>query len=166
MASGKSRLGKRLAQKLNLDFIDLDHYIEQEMNLVVSEIFNQFGEDYFRDLEKKSIGKLIHLENCIVSCGGGTPCFYDNKSVMLNNGLVIYLELEEDELINRLWRNRTERPLVAKMNTEVELRDYVRKHLAERMSYYAQAHFSYDNTYPKSRLEELIAFIQDYQENV
>jgi len=165
MASGKSRLGKRLAQKLDFKFIDLDHFIEQKMNLVIPEIFNQFGESYFRELENEALTELLSLTNTIISCGGGTPCFHDNKSMMLNSGLVIYLDIEEDVLIDRLWRNRFDRPIVATVESPEKLREKVRAHLGERMSYYSQAHLIYDNTIPKSQLRELLSYIDDYQSN-
>ncbi len=166
MASGKSRLGKRLAQKLDLQLIDLDHHIEKKKNLSVSEIFDQFGESYFRQLERETLTDLLNESNTIISCGGGTPCYHDNKSLMINNGLVIYLDVDEDVLIDRLWRNREDRPIVAQMEHPDELRAFVKNHKAERMPYYSHAHLIYDNTNPKSRLEELVGFIMNYSENL
>lgn len=160
MGAGKSRLGKRLAQKIDAQYFDLDHLIEQKMNLVVPEIFNHFGEAYFRELERDLVREYAQKQDIILSCGGGTPCFHDNKTVMVQSGLVIYLDVEHQELVNRLWRNRTQRPLVAKMQNPEELSQFIAHHLAGRMPYYSHAHLQFNNTYPKGSLEELIQFIE------
>ncbi len=161
MGAGKSRLGKRLAKALDRQFFDLDQLIEEKMNMVVSEVFNQFGEAYFRVLERDILHEYAQKDNLVLSCGGGAPCFHQNKSVMLQHGLVIYLEVAHDELVHRLWKNRLHRPLLAKMNNQEQLSAYIREHLAARMAYYRQAHLVYDNTNPKSDLQELIQFIQN-----
>jgi len=163
MGAGKTRLGKRLAQKLNLEFYDLDRVIENHMQLVVVEIFNQFGEIYFRQLEQRFLEELSQKNNVVISCGGGTPCYHQNKSLMKNSGLVVYLMVAHDELLSRLWRNRTQRPIIADMPSQQALSDFIETHLSQRMPYYSQAHFAYDNTNPKSRLDELVNFITEFR---
>lgn len=160
MGAGKSRLGKRLAPKLQRKFIDLDHFIEEKTQQSIVSLFQELGENGFRKLEAQCIQTVSSQENVIISCGGGTPCFFDNKTKMLQSGLVIYLTVEENELIQRLWRNRTSRPLIASLGSEEELALYLERKLTERNPYYKTAHFEYDNTYPRTDLSNLIETIE------
>ena len=78
MGAGKTTVGKELARQLGVTFYDLDWYIETRMRMRVPEIFAQKGEEGFRDVEQRMLHEVAEFENVIVSCGGGTPCFYDN----------------------------------------------------------------------------------------
>jgi shikimate kinase len=93
MGSGKTSIGKKLAKKMKYAFLDLDQEIEKQENLSISEIFEIHGEDYFRVLEKKVLVDLTQLSNTVVSCGGGTPCHYNNIELINNAGISIYLQL-------------------------------------------------------------------------
>lgn len=156
MASGKSRLGKRLSSKLNFDFIDLDQYIEQKTGIEISQIFKYEGEQAFRQLETEAILACSKKENMVISCGGGCPCFNNNSELMNKLGTTVFLSVEESVLYNRLERNKRSRPLVAEINSKEKLQQFISDKLAERMPYYSTAQITYDNTYPKGDLSDLI----------
>ena len=78
--SGKTTLGKQVAKALNLTFIDMDEKIEQTEGKSISEIFSKEGEAYFRDIERAMLHQVAQEENCIISTGGGAPCFFDNMT--------------------------------------------------------------------------------------
>ena len=86
MGSGKSTLGRALAQATGLTFIDLDTYIEQRFHANVRDIFAQRGEDGFRRLERMMLHEVSEFEDVIVACGGGTPCFFNNMEHINSHG--------------------------------------------------------------------------------
>ena len=92
MGSGKSLIGKQLAKKLHMKYIDLDHFIEASENKTITNIFNNSGETYFRELEEKYLKEMIKEDNILVSTGGGTPTFNELIDTMNNVGKTIYLE--------------------------------------------------------------------------
>ena len=142
MASGKTTVGTALAKKLNFRFIDLDHYIENKEDMMVSEIFSLKGEIYFRKLESKYLEELINSDiKTVISLGGGTPCYGNNLQLILDadNTLSIYLKASLNELTKRLLKDKDKRPLIAHLNSEPELLEFVGKHLFERSNYYNQA---------------------------
>jgi len=142
MASGKTTVGTALAKKLNFRFVDLDHYIENKEDMMVSEIFSLKGEIYFRKLESKYLEELINSDiKTVVSLGGGTPCYGNNLQLILDadNTLSIYLKASLNELTKRLLKDKDKRPLIAHLNSEPELLEFVGKHLFERSNYYNQA---------------------------
>ena len=142
MASGKTTVGTALAKKLNFKFVDLDHYIENKEDMMVSEIFSLKGEIYFRKLESKYLEELINSDiKTVVSLGGGTPCYGNNLQLILDadNTLSIYLKASLNELTKRLLKDKDKRPLIAHLNSEPELLEFVGKHLFERSNYYNQA---------------------------
>jgi shikimate kinase len=114
--SGKTTLGKKLAKQLNYDWIDSDNYIENAEGKSVSEIFDKHGEEYFRELEKKSLGEFLNLNKVLISCGGGFPVFNENNKTMLENGFCIYLKAELGLLNKRLIENNSKRPLLSGSN--------------------------------------------------
>ncbi len=159
MGSGKSRLGKRLANHLNCSFIDLDLEIEKETSRCIPDYFEEFGEQAFRALEHQQISKSTQLTDVVVSCGGGSPCFHNNKELMLRNGIVVFLTVKHEVLVDRLWTHKNSRPLISKMKDQEQLSNFIHNHLATRLPFYAQAHITYDNSYPESDLTNLAALI-------
>ncbi len=141
MGCGKSTIGKQLASKLNYNFIDLDNFIEQENNLSINEIFENKGENEFRKIETNALKKIVSIPNSIVSCGGGTPCYYGNVDLMLNNGTVIYVKMSAKMLVNRLINAKNQRPLIQNKNKE-ELLEYVSAKLTEREIFYQKANYT------------------------
>ena len=138
MGSGKTSVGKKLARKLNFDFVDLDNLIENYVNCSVSEYFDKYGENKFREVEQSILKESFRYTKAVISTGGGTPCFYDNISLINNNGLSIYLEAAPKLLSQRLFNARQTRPLIKNKSKE-ELDIYIEKLLNERESFYKQA---------------------------
>jgi shikimate kinase len=138
MASGKSTLGKKLARKLNFEFIDSDHEIEKQTGKKISEIFSELGENTFRELENNFVQTLIGKTNIVLSTGGGLPCFHDNISLINNLGQSFYLKLSPKELTKRILNAKTIRPL-AKDKSPEELLTFVENLLSQRENFYLQA---------------------------
>ena len=139
MGSGKTHWGRQLSAKLNLPFYDLDTVIIEKEQRSVAEIFAEKGEEYFRYLEKGTLEAIVDgQERFILSCGGGTPCFFNNIEFMKKNGKVIWLNTSIDMLTERLTRERKSRPLISDVEEE-ELRRYIVRKLSERRMYYQQA---------------------------
>ncbi len=100
--SGKTTLGKRLAEKLNLTFVDLDLEIEKKEGKTVQEIFAQKKENYFREIESKTLRGFCSSNNdFVMSTGGGAPCFYDNMTLMNQSGTTIFLHVSAAQIIRR-----------------------------------------------------------------
>lgn len=157
MAAGKTSNGKKLAHRLNYDFIDLDNFIENAEKMPVHEIFEQKGEDYFRLLEKEALGTTFLQENIVVSTGGGTPCYFDNMQQMNNFGLTIYFNLPYKMLLHRIKNSKTKRPLV-EGKTPKELKKFVSELLKKRDPKYKSAKIIIERA--NSSLSELIDLIK------
>ncbi len=124
--SGKTTLGRQLAERLNMKFIDLDEYIEEIFGRSVIDIYSTEGEDEFRNKEWKALKEVIKPDHIVVSTGGGAPCNCDNINLMEQNGEVIYLDVYNDTLFKRLKLIANERPIL-KNKTENELKLYIRQ---------------------------------------
>lgn len=140
MGSGKSHWGKIWAKKLQMIFVDLDHEIEKVFGMTIEEVFEKHGEEKFRELEKYHLKKNEHKKNLLVSCGGGTPCYFDNMHWMLNNGVVIYLKASDQYILDRVKDETEKRPLLKKVN-ESELLFFIQSKLKEREPIYQQADY-------------------------
>jgi len=139
MGSGKTTIGRRLAQISGFDFVDTDRCIELQQGMTIAEIFAQQGEAAFREMERNILLDLQKLEFSVVSTGGGMPCHGENMDVMLAGGKVVYLKTSPQALARRLLRSYTERPLI-KGKTDVELQQFILKQLTEREPVYNRAH--------------------------
>lgn len=140
MGSGKSSLGKQFAADLGYEFIDLDFYIQQRFRHTVTEIFHEYGEERFREMEREMLREVGEMEGKVIACGGGTPCFFDNMEYMNSRGTTLFLDATEEYLFHYLKRGKSRRPLIASM-TDEELRSYLSRHLAERRPWYSQARY-------------------------
>lgn len=139
MGSGKTHWGKQLAQRLQLSFYDLDEVVVQAEQMAIPEIFSAKGEEYFRNREKALLEKLVdENESMVVSCGGGTPCFFNNIEFMKKYGTVVWLNTAVNVLLGRLMKERNERPLLKDISDD-DLRNYILRKLNERRMYYEQA---------------------------
>lgn len=143
MAAGKTTLGRRAAQLLDVEFIDLDAYIEARYRKRVSDLFAERGEVGFRDIERRMLHEVAEFDNVLVATGGGTPCFFDNMEYMRSRGVTVYLSASIPTLCRRLLRARVKRPLVAGKTAE-ELDDCIAGMLAQREPYYRQADYTFD----------------------
>ena len=125
MGSGKTSIGSLVAKKLKLNFIDIDKEIEKELGLTISKIFEEKGEDYFRELEQKVTLKILRINSTVVSLGGGA---FVNKMIrkeVLKNHVSFWLNWNNEILLNRI-KNSKKRPL-AFNSTENELIDLIKK---------------------------------------
>ena len=110
MAAGKSTVGKRLARRLNLNFIDIDEEVEKAAGVSISWIFDVEGEEKFRERENKELIKSLKLEDCVVATGGGVVLSEENRNI-LKKGTVIYLETSIQTQLERTL-NDNKRPLL------------------------------------------------------
>ncbi|MBX2960822.1 MAG: shikimate kinase [Flavobacteriales bacterium] len=139
MGSGKTTLGKKLANKLGYAFFDLDELIEEQEKLSISEIFSKQGENYFRTVEQKILNdKLVTNQPLVLSVGGGTPCFFDNMEFINKQATSIYLKYNAGMLYSRLSSAKAKRPLLTEKSDE-ELKDFIKKTLSEREGFYNQS---------------------------
>ena len=139
MGSGKSTLGKKLANKLNQPFYDLDALIEQKEKKTITEIFEEKGEECFRNIERETLQELTdNNSSFVLALGGGTPCFHDNIEFINANGTSVYLKYNSGILHSRLINAKTERPLV-KDKIDDELKQLIVNKLAEREIFYNKA---------------------------
>ncbi len=138
MGSGKSTIGKKIAAKLDYAFIDLDKLMEEVEKNTVAGIFSEKGEEYFRKTEADILHSTILHKNAVISCGGGTPCYFDNMDWMNARGITVYLKMKAETLYGRLKTKKEKRPLIAKLSNE-QLRDYIFQKLSEREAFYLQA---------------------------
>lgn len=145
MGSGKTTVGKSLAKDTGMPFYDLDWYIEGRMHRTIKQIFDERGEEGFRRLESTMLHEVAEFENVIISCGGGTPCFYDNMDYINQQGESVFLKCTPDVLYNHLKMGRTERPLLMGKTPE-EVQAYIKEQLTVRTPYYSKAKHTIDVT--------------------
>ena len=161
MGCGKSSLGKKLARKMQYDFLDTDEWIETHAGKSIPHIFSEHGEAYFRELEKTALEAIRKSSDfTIISTGGGLPCFNDNMNELLDAGVVVYLKLSASELAKRLLQSKTERPLISTFENEESLRHYINKQLETRSEFYEQAHLIPIGR--QQRINEISELISNY----
>lgn len=164
MGAGKTTLGRALADRLGVTFIDLDNYIEERYRKSISQIFAEKGEDGFRDIERRMLHEVAEFEDVIISTGGGTPCFFDNMDYMNQMGLTVYLQASLERLYIRLSIARKQRPLI-KDKSDEELREFIAQQLAKREPYYSRAAHTFmaDKLEDKAQIESSVdAFCQQF----
>jgi shikimate kinase len=138
MGCGKTTLGKKLAARLNCDFIDLDHVLEAQAGKTIAQYFADHGEDAFRQLESTVLKTTAYPQNVVVSTGGGLPCFFDNMQWMKAHGQVVYIKLNAGVLASRLENNKDDRPILRHKHGD-ELIAFINEKLTEREPFYNQA---------------------------
>ncbi len=143
MGSGKSTLGRRIAHRLKLDFVDLDNYLEKKHGCSVVDIFSRFGELQFREWEREALIDQLDSRTKIVSTGGGTPCYFDNMELINQNGFSIYLYLSPGALVKRLFHSKNQRPALIGLDEEGIL-NFVNTQIDIRKKFYEQANLQID----------------------
>jgi shikimate kinase len=139
MGSGKTAMGKLLAKRHGLTFIDLDSYIENKYRRTVAQIFAENGESGFREIERNCLREVAEFEDVVIATGGGAPCFFDNMDFMNQCGETIYIHLTPEHLSERLSSSRAGvRPLLRDKTGE-ELQQYISETLQKREPYYLRA---------------------------
>lgn len=164
MGAGKTTVGRALAKELGITFYDLDWYIESRMRKTIPQIFSEKGEEGFRKIENAMLHEVAEFEDIILSCGGGTPCFFDNMEYLNKQGETVYLKAAPDVLYKHLKMGKTERPLL-KNKTQEEMSRFIEEQLEQREPYYFKAKHMIDvslmDNYEKikisvARLRELL----------
>lgn len=134
MGSGKTSTGRPLAERLGYGFVDADAVIEQAAGCSIPEIFQRDGEAEFRALEKQVLSSISQRHSLVVATGGGVVTQQENWG-LLHSGIVIWLDVVQDQLLKRLQADKTMRPLLQTADPEAALSDL----LAERKALYAEA---------------------------
>lgn len=163
MGCGKTTLGKQLANRLAIPFLDLDKVIEEKEGQEIWTIFQSQGEAYFRGQERKYLRQLLEDDDeALVAVGGGTPCFYDNMQVMNETGITIYLKMDASSLAYRIFHGKGKRPLVDG-KSEDELKAFVKSHLKEREDMYEEAQIIVQALgFNAKKLDELADLVRAY----
>ena len=143
MGAGKTTVGHQLAASLGLPFYDLDWYIQMRFHRTVEQLFQERGEEGFREIERNMLHEVAEFENVVISCGGGTPCFFDNMEYLNSNAETVYLKAEPEVLALHLKMGKVVRPLI-KGKTDDELLCFIRESLEKREKYYLQAKHVFD----------------------
>ena len=143
MGSGKTTIGKKLAKKLNYQFVDLDEVIEQKYGCSIAEYFEKYGEDSFRVVEQQTLRESFQHNDAVVSTGGGVPCFFNNMDEILEFGVSIYLMADVNLLVQRLKGGTDQRPLIKNKSIE-ELKEYLRQMTLKREVFYKRANLIID----------------------
>lgn len=138
MGSGKTTLGKAFAREMALPFVDLDWHIEQRFHQSIPDLFKSRGEENFREVERAMLHEVGEFEDVIISCGGGTPCFFDNMEYMNGQGQTVFLDADTDVLFRRLRVATQQRPILQGKDDE-ELKDFIKTALVKRRPIYEQA---------------------------
>lgn len=139
MGVGKTTVGKELSELLKQPFIDLDHEIEALEGKKVKDIFNDQGEDYFRELEAKTLRDVTRNHNSfILATGGGTPCYHQNMEWMLESGKVVWLMASVQTILDRIEDTGSRPLLTGKSSTDI--RKFIHQQLRYRRPFYRKAH--------------------------
>lgn len=158
MGSGKTTFGKKLANKLNAEFIDIDELvIKQHQVSGIKELVETKGMDFFRQAETDVLKSLI-ADNAVISTGGGIPCYFDNLDWMKSRGVVVFLKVDEGVIFSRLkTTDLKERPLLRDLD-DAGLKQFIHEKLAERMPYYNQAQIVFNPV--SQKIDELVEVVK------
>ncbi len=154
MATGKSTIGKKLSKKLDMDFLDTDEWIEKTENRKISNIFKEKGENYFREVETKTLEALENKENMVLSTGGGIVERKVNFELLKKMGTVIWLNGNKNTIIRNLKSSKEERPLLKVKNIEEKIEELLNKRI-EKYKQVSQYTVDIDN----KSIEEVIGNI-------
>jgi len=138
MGSGKSALGRQLAQELQAAFVDLDEIFEERYRVSIFDFFEKYGEETFRKLERELLFETARLENAVISTGGGTPCFFENMNFISKHGISVYLRMSSAELAERLKNIKKKRPLIRDLSSD-GLEKWISLQLKIREEFYTKA---------------------------
>ncbi|MBR3702300.1 MAG: shikimate kinase [Alistipes sp.] len=163
MGCGKSSLGRKIAKRAEMRFVDMDSVIEEREGASVSDIFRYEGEEYFRGKERELIEEVaLAADDVVVSTGGGVPTWQDNMSRMNEIGEVVYLRRTAERIASRLSpHGRQKRPKLRGLNDE-ELVRFMRENMAEREPFYSQARYCIDcdNLSDEELIEKIVSILK------
>jgi shikimate kinase len=136
--TGKTHFGRLLSQSLRMRFLDMDEMVERTEGATIRQIVAEKGEPYFRAVEHEMLKQTLSINNCVVSCGGGTPFHYDNMELMKKHGLVLWLNTDLTIIKKRIAQNSTRRPLFLGLS-EAEIHEKLKDLFDKRRRTYAKA---------------------------
>ena len=147
MGCGKTTLGEALARHMGLRFIDLDDFIEAGQGMTIREIFDEMGENHFREMETEALSEVAAMRDVIVSCGGGTPCHGNHMELMNQSGTTVWLTTSPERITARLLlpEQKTKRPKIVSLPDEAVL-PLVEAELEARTPFYSQSQIQFDAT--------------------
>lgn len=154
MGAGKTTVGKALAERCGMPLLDTDQLITEKAGMAIPEIFDHCGEDGFRRIESEVLTELLeHTDHTVISVGGGLPLREENRAVLSQLGTVVYLDVSEETVWNRL-KDETDRPLLQVENVSEKIREML---IYRRPVYEQAAHFKVcvDGKSPKQIAAEL-----------
>ena len=166
---GKSTIGRIVAERLGLRFVDTDLFVESRYHATISSMIGCCGIDKFRKRERVALLELLQVEDTLIATGGGLPTWEDNMDRMLAHGLVVYLHSPLDILADRLYSVRATRPAVAD-KTKSEVHDYLERVSEKREPHYSRAQvvvpIGHLRTAEEERIaaEQVIEAIRQYME--
>jgi shikimate kinase len=141
MGSGKTHWGKLIAEEKHINFIDLDTAIEKDLSMSIADIFETYGEIFFRNKETEVLIKIISAnKKAIIATGGGTACFNDNMKLMNDSGVTIWLNDSLNDIVERVKPLKESRPLLKNI-TDFELHSHLKKIIDSRKTYYSQCKY-------------------------
>ncbi len=157
MGAGKSTVGRIIARALGMRFVDLDEEIEKKAGMSIPEIFSKYGEEHFRDIESEIIKEVSSLSNAVIVTGGGAVIREENRKMLRENGVIVYLHVEPEEAFRRL-KDDTSRPLLRVENPLQRIKELMDK----RKEFYRDNDFEVDTTglSPEEVAEEVIKRIK------
>ncbi|MCK4244261.1 MAG: shikimate kinase [Candidatus Omnitrophica bacterium] len=151
MATGKSAVGKELAKRLKMDFVDTDDLIEEREGIKISQIFQEKEEPYFRKVETEIIKKVAEYKNAVIATGGGVVLKEENMQALRKGGIIVCLSVSPELILKRTLQDE-KRPLLKGERKEKENR--IKQLLARRAPYYQKADFIIDTA--DSTVEETV----------
>ncbi len=144
-SSGKSTIGDLVARQLGLSFFDLDSLIVEKEGSPITDIFEKQGEDYFRKVEETALAQFINDHtDYVLATGGGTPCFFSNMQLMNDNGVTIFLNVDLNDLYNKLSVKGTQKRPLLKDKSPEELHDELNSKYEQRKHFYLQSRICLD----------------------
>ena len=163
MGCGKTKLAKKIAKNLKLDFIDTDFEIENKHSNSINNLFKYKGEEFFRKEETKLIKEIAKFNNRIIATGGGLPCNNNNFDLLQKSGTIIYLKYSKHSLFKQLVQSSNKRPLIKDLNKN-ELKKYIEITLDKRETTYKKSNkvISCDYLSEKEILREINSFITSF----
>lgn len=154
--AGKSHCGRWLSEQMGWEFKDLDQSIELSMQKTISRIFDEHGEEVFRQLESEELKKTKSLKNIVISTGGGTAAWNDNMEWMQRNGLTVYINTPIDNIVGRILHNAQKRPMFAGLQ-EGEIRRKLSEIEEKRGEYYSKARLIWNKELPNEKFYNAVS---------
>lgn len=163
MGTGKSTIGRKVAQRTELPLLDTDKMVEEAEGASVADIITYAGEEYFREAERRALEQTAEYENAIISTGGGLPMWGDNQAWIAEHGVSVYVKRTPEQILSRLSpHGRQKRPKLRGLSDEEALR-FMHEHLAEREPIYLKADIVIDCSTVNDNeiVDKLVEFITE-----